>query len=449
MLNSEKRQEDETPSAPVSEFSIQDSALSPGIPFAHVAINPTILDGKGERMSKSKGNGVDPVDIIHSHGADAMRFTLATMATETQDVRMPVTKLPDGRNTSERFDAGRNLCNKLWNAARFILGNLQLANVDLQSEDGGQRPASSQSQIANRHSQISSLPDRWLLSRLATTVKEANDALTHYRFDQYAKACYDFFWRDLCDWYVEASKPAMKDPARAGQTADVLAVALDVSLRLMHPMIPYITEALWEKLNEVRPLESRSIPGKLDPQNAAGFSAGSPRSARLIHANWPLFDDELATLVSDDAEHVFPRLQAIVGAIRNLRNEHKVDPRKTVTVTISAPGDEAVAVTSDNREMIEVLAVCTIKTVAANLPQPAGTMHVVVHGNCDVYVEGLVDIEAQAQLTEKKRADLTKQIATLKGRMANESYMAKAPPKLVEQTKQQLADAEAELAKLG
>ena len=215
-----------------------------GIPFHHVVINPTILDGKGERMSKSKGNGVDPVEIIDIYGADALRFTLTNMATETQDVRMPVKKDANGRNTSEKFDLGRNFCNKLWNACRFAMSNLE--TIKPEPVDAAKW----------------SMVDRWIIARLHRSVAEANAALETYRFDQYAKACYDFFWRDLCDWYIEAIKPAMKDPARAGQTANVLAAVLDAALRLMHPMIPFITETIWWRLNEVRP--ERGLPGVLD-----------------------------------------------------------------------------------------------------------------------------------------------------------------------------------------
>ena len=216
-----------------------------GIPFYHVAINPTILDGKGERMTKSKGNGVDPVDIIDTYGADALRFTLTTMATETQDARMPVKKDAQGRNTSEKFDLGRNFCNKLWNAWRFALilnrggrrrGGTKARRHEGKRRDRGKRDegtkgvgsasadgmsAFSQSAVSTLSQSLApdesrwSLADRWIVSRFNRTVEEANKALANYRFDVYAKACYDFFWRDFCDWYVEAIKPAMKDPARS------------------------------------------------------------------------------------------------------------------------------------------------------------------------------------------------------------------------------------------
>jgi valyl-tRNA synthetase len=261
------------------------------LPFYDVFIHAMIQDGEGRKMSKSLGNGVDPLDIIESHGADAMRFTLAHMTTQTQDVRMPVEKdSRSGKNTSPKFDIGRNFCNKLWNAARFALMNLE---GEARSHEGTEA----------RREEFS-LFDRWILSRLGATIDEVNEALKSYRFDAYAKACYDFFWRDLCDWYVEAIKPAMKDPERAGQTSTVLAAALDGALRIMHPVLPFITETIFWKLNEVR--KSRTIPGIIELNE----------SNRLINASWPRAC-HLSGKPSEDPEQIVPKLQEIIVAIRN------------------------------------------------------------------------------------------------------------------------------------
>jgi valyl-tRNA synthetase len=321
---------------------------------------------------------------------------------------------PLARMTSDKFDLGRNFCNKLWNAARFALSNL--AEVKPEPVDELKW----------------SMADRWIVSRFNRTVEEANSALASYRFDLYAKACYDFFWRDFCDWYVEATKPAMKDPARAGQTGNVLAAVLDGSLRLLHPVIPYITETIWWKLNDVRPGD-RTLPGRLI---AAG---GSPR---LVKAKWPEVGD-----FSQAAEHIFPRLQEIVGAIRTVRNEHKVDPKKPVTVSILAPGDSARQI-QVNREMIELLAVCTLKDARGDLPPVNGAARAAAAG-CEIFVEGVVDEGAEKQRLTKRREELTKKVGALRGRLGNEAYVAKAPPQLVKQTQDELAEAEAELAKLG
>ena len=318
-----------------------------------------------------------------------------------------------GRNTSEKFDIGRNFCTKIWNAARFVLSTIGPIPPEPVDE------------------QRWSMADRWIVSRFNRTVEEASAALTSYRFDLYAKACYDFFWRDFCDWYVEATKPAMKDPARAGQTANVLAAVLDGALRLMHPVIPFITETIWWKLNEVRP-GNRDLPGRL---------IAASGSSRLVKAPWPAVGD-----FSQAAEHIFPKLQELVGAIRTVRNEHKVDPKKSVTISVLAPGDSARTI-RDNRELVETLAVCTLKDVRADLPPVNGAARAAAAG-CEVFVEGVIDEGAEKQRLGKRREDLEKYITVRRNRLGSD-YVSKAPPHLVKQTRDELAEAEAELAKLG
>jgi valyl-tRNA synthetase len=438
------------------------------LPFYDVFIHAMIQDGEGQKMSKTLGNGVDPLDIIHSHGADAMRYTLAAMTTHTQDLRMPVemvdphsgttfqpqkittpaghvvagpvqtspkdakkkmvssfgaasgmakptADMPVAKNTSSKFDLGRNFCNKLWNACRFALMNLASTSADATKPTDSHRWA---------------LADLWILSRFNRAVSECDSALKEYRFDQYAKSCYDFVWRDFCDWYLEAIKPAMKDPARAAQTANVLASVTDGALRLLHPLIPFITETIWWKLNDIRP--TRGVADQLP----------CPPSKRLIKAGWPKPGP------TDEAvESAFARIQDVITAIRNVRNEHKVDPKRTISVTISAPADVARQI-EDGRELIETLATAQVKHVAQNVAAPAKAARTSAAG-VEIYIEGMADEAAEGQRVAKRCEDLKKQIAAMKGRLANESYIAKAPPHLVQQTKDQLADAEAEAAKLG
>jgi len=460
-----------------------------GIPFSHVAINPTILDGRGERMSKSKGNGVDPVDIIELYGADAMRFTLTTMATETQDVRMPVKKLADGRNSSEKFDLGRNFCNKLWNASRFAFANIEQTRgtgfppvSDAQQRSSGVSPVEpslhsfdsnsnkEQGEKNGRDARVTgfnsdkeegdeqngqdaratlraehgrdargTLVERWILSRLTRTIQDANAALAVYRFDLYAKACYDFFWRDFCDWYIEAAKVQFKDEALKASTAHVIATVLDASLRLMHPMIPFVTEKLWWRLNEVYP--DRGIDGWIN-RAVNARKPGETLSERVITAQWPTVGK-----FDETAEAVMSHLQELITGIRVARNDYKVNPKQVVTVTILAPECGAAQI-EKHREIVEALATCKIAKLASDLPNPPANAAKITAGPCEVYIEGLVDEAAEQQRKAKRREELTKSIAAMMGRLGNAGYIAKAPANLVKQTQDQLAALEAELNSL-
>ncbi|MEE8155051.1 MAG: valine--tRNA ligase, partial [Phycisphaerales bacterium] len=299
------------------------------LPFRHVYIHPMIQDGQGQRMSKSLGNGVDPRDIIHTHGADALRYTFVQMATTTQDVRLPVDMLcphceyalrptqttsptghrvsvpepqcpncskkmvseygiasglasptddtPLARNTSQRFDLGRNFANKLWNAARFALGQMN-------GESSGEV-------------RLHELPlvDRWILARLYRIVRKIEAALAEYHFNVYADAMYEFIWGDFCDWYLEAIKPTVKDSPAQQQ---VLRTVLNAILRILHPICPFVTESLWP---HVQATGDASLEGIcLAP------------SEMLAEAAWPEID---ATVDDVHALADFTRLQSIVESI--------------------------------------------------------------------------------------------------------------------------------------
>jgi valyl-tRNA synthetase len=342
-----------------------------------------------------------------------MRFTLAMMATNTQDIRVPVEKDPDtGKNTSPKFDIGRGFCNKLWNASKFVLANLQKVAPEPADETKW------------------SMADRWIVSRFNRAVEAANDALRSYRFDQYARVCYDFFVGEFCDWYIEASKAALRDPKRAGQTATVLAATLDGSLRLLHPVVPFLSEVIWWKLCDAR--AERGLPGRI-------MGCTSPR---LIRAAWPQVGE-----FAQAAEHIWPRIQEIVTVLRNLRNEHKVDPKKPVSVSIRASSAEQAMRIEDHKAEIELLATSRLKSVGTDVNAPPGAARSQAAG-CEIYVEDLVDEAAEKQRETKRAEELLRQKAQLSGRLANEGYVAKAPPHLVQQTRDQLAAVEEELRKL-
>ncbi len=434
------------------------------LPFAHVFIHPMIQDGHGQRMSKSLGNGVDPRDIIHSHGADAMRFVLVQMATGTQDCRLPVdvvcprcaesfkpaeasspagykvaaarqacphcgagmasaygaasgevtpgSDLPLARNTSRKFDEGRNFANKLWNVTRFALRHLQ-----------GDGAAPERRAPARREG----LLDRWIVSRLCGTCRAVDAALAEYQFNAYADAMYDFVWRDFCDWYVEAIKPTVDASPDQQQ---VLRTVLNAALRLLHPVCPFVTEALWPHV------QAAGAPG------LAGVTLAPPRRELLATAPWPQVDESLRDPL---AEAEVGRLQELTKAIRNLRTEHAVPPRSKLCLLA---GGAALSLIRTGQGTVEALA--GIESVAAldHGGDPPGEHTAVPFEGEHVYVAGLagaVDPAVERKRLHRQREALSREVERFRARLGNESYVAKAPASVVEDTRRRQAEAEANL----
>jgi len=428
------------------------------LPFKHVFIHAMIQDGHGQKMSKSLGNGVDPRDIIHSHGSDAMRFTLVSMATNTQDVRLPVdmvdphsgetftprwittsagytvadaiqpspkdsakkmvsgfgaatgvatptAEIPLARNTSSRFDLGRNFANKLWNATRFALSNLAQASPDSKREP-------------------LTLLDRWMLARLEHASRAYDAAVAEYEFHRVAEVVYDLVWRDFCDWYLEGVKPSIR--TNATQQA-ILAACLDSILRMLHPICPFVTETLWPS---VQGLGKGPVDGvRLSP------------SAICATASWPAFD---ASLRDDRALAEFARIQALVDAIRKVRGERQVSPKRKIALLAS---DSVRALVAASGGVVETLA--GLESMAPSpVSRPATAVAIPFEGS-EVLLDGLVDaVDAgaeKARLT-KLIADREKQAAGMRAKLGNEAYVAKAPPALVEETRKKLAEIDADVA---
>ncbi len=390
------------------------------LPFTDVFIHAMIQDGDGRKMSKSLGNGVDPLDIIHSHGSDGMRYTLAQMTTQTQDVRLPVLRdAATGRNTSDRFDLGRNFANKIWNAVRFALSYLN----EQPAEPHADAPAA----------QLS-LADRWILSRLARTVHDTNAALEGFEFSSYAQGLYDFIWRDLCDWYIEIVKPTLRDSV---VQRGVLSVCLDVSLRLLHPVMPFISEALWEPLNWAAPDRAAQVLGKGVP------GVEIPVGKLLITSAWPVVP---ATLIDPNAEEEFALAQQVITAIRQVRTQYKVPPRQQVPVSAKVP--PALAQKAIMRGLLlETLCNVNVKELGPKVDKPADAAVAAV-GQIEIYLHGLIQTDAEKERLGKKLDELERSIKTLEGRLGNASYVDKAPPHLVKQTNDQLAAAQAEAVNL-
>ncbi len=390
------------------------------VPFKDVFIHAMIQDGEGRKMSKSLGNGVDPLDIISSHGADAMRFTLVEMTTQTQDVRMPV-ELDEksGKNTSPKFDLGRNFCNKLWNAARFALAKIPnpppspTGEVASRSDDGGGTLTINPASL--------SLPDRWMLTRLRAAIAEIDQALTTYQFAAYAKALYDIVRRDFCDWYLEAIKPTIaNDPNQQA----VLRHTLDALLRLLHPVTPFITEAIHEQL------ATRTAPP------IPGLELDTPTDT-LCTAHWPAVDESLA---DPAAAQEFERLRTAIEVLRAVRSQHKVEPKRKIT--LHAAPDLAAFLTKHETLAASLAGLGTITADAPSGPTASFTHEGAEHALSNL--ADAVDAGAEKERLTKELADLHRAIKQLEGRLSNPGYVDKAPPKLVEQTQEQLRKAKAD-----
>jgi valyl-tRNA synthetase len=454
----------------VSRMVMMGQYCAGDVPFPDVFIHAMIQDGEGQKMSKSLGNGVDPLDIIHSHGADAMRFTLVSMTTQTQDVRMPVDvvcphcgeefepklittpaghhvmaptqvcpkekskkmvtsyglasgtatptdEMPLARNTSPKFDYGRNFCNKLWNAARFVLMNL-----------AGGAPTVDSATLA--------FEDRWILTRRNRTIEAVSSAIGEYRYNEAAQAVYDFTWRDFCDWYVEIVKARLGGKsdaaASAAQAAATVALTLDTILRLLHPMMPFVTEALWQVLNETVPVR--------------GIGEAEPASDCIIVAPWP---DPAAELDAPQIEADMLVVQDVIRAIRNIRSKVAPTARQPLSVLVSS-GDASVrAAVETNSGFIQHLAMVSDLTVGEGLERPAQAAAEVV-GAAEVFVrlEGLVDFEAERERLSKQLGQVRDKLAKSEAKLRNEKFTGKAPEHVVAAEREKAADLRAQAGAL-
>ncbi len=409
------------------------------VPFRDVFIHPVIQDGHGKRMSKTAGNGIDPVDIIESFGADALRYTLASTATETQDLRMPVEPVKDdqGRiairkgpgqpitfvapqdakevpkdqrvNTSERFEQGRTFPNKLWNAARFALLNLE-----------GYEPAPLDP---------ASLPveDRWILSRLQQTAAEATADLEAFRFADLARRLRDFTWNEFCDWYVEFLKNRLRDPESRPDAQRVLATALDGIGRLLHPILPFVTESIWQALAQVAPV--RGLP---DPEAAAESVCIAP---------WPSYPDSWR---DPSAESDVAQWREKIEALRNLRAERNVPRGARIHPILIASGPVAEALRR-GEPFIRLLVPAESVTITESADRPAeSAVSVLSDAEVILPLEGLIDKDAERARLQKQLGDLDKQIGPLRAKLANESFVSRAPAEVVEQQRSRLAEVESQ-----
>ena len=431
------------------------------LPFTDVTIHPMVQDGFGQKMSKSLGNGVDPRDIIKTHGTDALRLVMTQIATATQDVRLPVDLIdphsgqtfspeiitsPSGHrvaapvqrspkhssktmatvygvltglaevtddqplagNSSSRFDAGRNFASKLWNAVRFALGRVKTPC----GPDGV--------------GDIDSLPDidRWMLSRLAHATADINGALGQYQFNVFSEVLYDLIWRDLCDWYLEAIKHTVDEDSKQQQ---VLLSVLDATLRLLHPVCPFVTETAW---------------AAVQAKGASGTPMMTLEGAQLLAvATWPDPDESLLDAqLEDDMNHQ----RHLLNSIRSVRSDRGLPGSLRPALVL----DPALHAAVGNNASV----LCTMGKLSRIDVQKGDPGQDAVPVACDGGTASLIELgEASAGAddgAQRRMEALQGRVAALEGRLGNAGYVDKAPAKLVEETRQQLAQAVSELEQL-
>ncbi len=413
------------------------------VPFRDVVITPTILDGLGERMSKSKGNGVEPLDIIAMYGTDALRYYVTSIAGETQDSRLPVSnvcphcgnlvpvkaehmnlrtkklvctackkafrpggpwpaddpELPTAKQASDRFEVGRNFANKLWNATRFILMNLD-----------GYTPAPIDPATL-------AVEDRWIVSRLATTTVAVSAALDGYRFAEATRLIYEFTWSEFCDWYLEMAKSRRSDPV--GQR--VLVGVLDGILRLAHPIMPFVTESLWTALNEVAPIR--------------GLAAPMPQLENVCMVEWPSYPE---AFTAPETEAEIGRMQELIRSIREVRNRYQLDDKTKVELVMTAahakPFEKLVPFIVGMADLSGI----TLTESPTKPKQSASIVHADFEAR--VLLQGLIDPATESKRLDKQIAEARKQAAALQAKLANASYVKNAPAEVVQESREKVAE---------
>ncbi|WP_288908995.1 valine--tRNA ligase [uncultured Megamonas sp.] len=357
------------------------------IPFKHVFIHGLVRDSQGRKMSKSLGNGIDPVEVIEKYGADTLRFMLITGNTPGNDMRF----------YWERVESARNFANKLWNASRFMLMNLEGFDKTFVPEASDY-----------------TLADKWILSRYAKTAISITENLEKFELGEAGRSLYDFIWNEFCDWYIELSKARLydKENVRPRKVAQyVLGYVLEHTLRLLHPFMPFITEEIWQHI----PHEGKSI----------------------MVADWPTGEE---TKLDDASEVEMTTIMETIKAIRNMRAEVNAAPSKKTEVILHLSDESLTDVFAKNSGYLETLASAKNVTILAkDDAKPENAMTAVVNG-VEIYLPlaGLIDVEKETARLNKELATLDKEVSRLDKKLSNAGFIAKAPADIVEKEKEKL-----------
>jgi valyl-tRNA synthetase len=354
------------------------------VPFRDVYIHALVRDAEGQKMSKSRGNVIDPLLVIEKFGTDAFRFTLAAFAAQGRDVRL----------SEERLAGYRNFANKIWNASRFTLSNLQ--GYDPHRPAGKVEPT---------------LADRWILSRANQAIFQVRQGLDSYKFNEAASAVYQFLWHEFCDWYIELIKPVLyqdEDPAQKWVAQNTLARVLDTSLRLLHPFMPFITEEIWQVL-----------PGNQGSIMVAEF----PR----------VQEGEL----QPEAEADMGLIMGVIGAIRNLRSELNVPPSKQVEAVLHSQNPEALKTVEQNRIYVASLARAEKMIFQTGGQKPKASATAVAE-DLEIYLplKGLINLDDEEKRIQKEIAKIAGELSRINLKLQNEEFLRKARVEAVDKEKE-------------
>ena len=358
------------------------------VPFRDVYIHALVRDVKGQKMSKSKGNVVDPLPLMDRYGTDAFRFTLAAFAAQGRDIRF----------SEERVEGYRHFVNKLWNAARFIMLNMQTADIQM-------------SKIVHEMAAFN-VSARWILSRLALTVDNINKALDEYRFNDAASDIYQFIWHEFCDWYIEIAKSDMKNPEIQKNVIECLLYTLDASLRLLHPFMPFVTEEIWQKMPHIRRGNEKTGESIMISE----FPNSLPRYFQA--------EEEMSCVID-----------AVTG-IRTIRGEMNILPSSELNAVIKTYDLKVDEILKKNVAYIKKLAHAGEIRIGMEVEKPEGSA-TSVKGSMEVYVllKGVLNIDAEMDRLKKATADVEGSLSFLNKKLHNEDFLLRAPREVVEKEK--------------
>jgi len=369
------------------------------VPFKDVYIHALVRDIKGHKMSKSKGNVVDPLIMIGRYGTDAFRFTLAAFAAQGRDIKF----------SEERVEGYRHFVNKIWNAARFIM-------INIKEESGNQRIGESANSSFHRVSaspfQSLDLSSRWILSRLAITADEMNRALEEYRFNDAAGSIYQFIWHEFCDWYIEMAKIQIQDPKLEIGSKWCLLYTLDTSLRLLHPFMPFVTEEIWQKIPHVR-----NDPPEAEEVKKSIMVSDYPKSLKTDHK------------AEEDMSYI---IEAVMG-IRTIRGELNISPSLKLNASIKTFSQVGEKILRENMHYIRSLAKAEEIQIGMDIGKPEGSA-TSVKSSMEIYVplKGVLNIAVEVERLTKDEAKLNESIASLNNKLLNEDFLQRAPREIVQ-----------------